>query len=120
MSENGADAVDAFRQCFERTAPQETLDAWLDDAVWLAPPTYLNTRRGRRAVQRLLAHGAAAVDGLRYERVWQRSDSAVLQFEAQVDGLALRGVDILHLDDAGQITGVQSWPGRQTPWSHYR
>ena len=35
------------------------------------------------------------------------ANSAVLEFAAEVDGIAVEGVDILHWNDEGQLTSVK-------------
>jgi hypothetical protein len=40
---------------------------------------------------------------LRYVREWYGDDSAVLEFEASLDGLTVHGVDMLTWDSTGQL-----------------
>jgi hypothetical protein len=41
-----------------------------------------------------------------YVEKWYGENSAVLHFAADVDGLSLEGIDMIHWNDAGQITSI--------------
>lgn len=43
-------------------------------------------------------------EDFRYHREFREGNDAVLEFSASVDGKALRGVDLIHVDDDGLIT----------------
>lgn len=106
MSARERTALGVIRDLFENGLDRD-LDRWLASDVWLAPPTYFGRWHGRDAVGRLLRHAAANLGDFRYEAVWADATGAALVFEATVDSLAIRGVDVVHLDDAGLVTGIE-------------
>ena len=45
--------------------------------------------------------------GFHYVNKWIEANSAVLEFAAEIDGISVEGVDILHWNDEGQLTSVK-------------
>jgi hypothetical protein len=97
------------------------LSAWLDvaesrDASLLAPlladdvvfrsPAVFAPQQGRAATTMYLT-AAIAVLGptLRYVGEWHTDSSAVLEFEADLDGVVVHGVDMIRWNDSGKLTG---------------
>jgi hypothetical protein len=81
------------------------LDALLaDDVVFRSPAVH--TPQEGKAVTTAYLSAAIAVLGpsLVYRRQWYADDSAVLEFEAELDGLAVHGVDMLQWDTDGRLT----------------
>ena len=82
----------------------EMLAALIDqDAVFESPVVH-RPQVGRELVVRYLA-GAMAVfggPGFRYVGQWCNDGGAVLEFETEVDGIAINGVDIIRFTPDGE------------------
>jgi len=74
------------------------------DAVFESPVVH-TPQRGRDIVWKYLASAEQVLGGpgFRYTGEWLAADSAVLEFENVIEGIALNGVDIIRWDAAGQI-----------------
>lgn len=76
-----------------------------EDAVFHSPVVH-TPQRGRALAAGYL--GAAFQvffnPGFRYVREIVGASDAMLEFETEVDGILVNGVDIIHWNDAGQIT----------------
>ncbi|MEO7504192.1 MAG: nuclear transport factor 2 family protein [Sphingomicrobium sp.] len=73
------------------------------DAVFDSPVVH-RPQAGRPLVARYLA-GAMQVLGspaFRYTGEWLNADGAVLEFETEIDGIAINGVDIIHFTADGE------------------
>jgi len=75
-----------------------------DDVVFRSPAVF--TPQHGRAKTTLYLTAAIAVLGptLRYVDEWYADSSAVLEFEADLDGIVVHGVDMLRWDDTGRLT----------------
>lgn len=81
------------------------LDALLaDDCVFRSPAVHTPQEGKEVTTQYLTAALAVLGPTLRYRREWYADDSAVLQFEAELDGLTVDGIDMITWDEDGQIT----------------
>ena len=83
-------------------------DMLAEDAVFYSPAVF-TPQRGRVTAAAYLraAEHMFAGTGFHYVNKWIGANSAVLEFAAEVDGIAVEGVDILHWNDAGQLTTVK-------------
>ena len=79
-----------------------------DDAVFYSPAVF-TPQRGRaqaaaylRAAEKLFA-GA----NFRYVGKWFDAHSAVLEFAAEIDGLTIEGIDMIHWNADGKIISVK-------------
>jgi SnoaL-like domain len=81
------------------------LDALLADDVVFRSPAVFAPQEGKTLTTAYLS-AALVVLGptLRYVDEWYAESSGVLEFEAEVDGLLVQGVDILRWDEAGMLT----------------
>jgi SnoaL-like domain len=82
------------------------LDALLaDEAVFLSPVVH-TPQVGRAITKKYLAAAFQVFfdDSFRYVRELQGERDAVLEFEVQLDGVAVNGVDMIKWNDAGKIT----------------
>jgi hypothetical protein len=79
-------------------------DLLADDVVFRSPAVF--APQSGRAVTTLYLTAAIAVLGpsLRYVDEWYGETSAVLEFEADLDGVVVHGVDMIRWDDAGRLT----------------
>ena len=75
-----------------------------DDVVFRSPAVF--APQPGRAVTTLYLTAAIAVLGpsLHYLDEWYGEASAVLEFEADLDGIVVHGVDMIRWDDAGRLT----------------
>jgi len=75
------------------------------DAVFESPVVH-TPQRGREITHKYLV-GALHVlggEGFRYLGEWRNANGAVLEFEREIDGVRINGVDIIEWNDDGQIT----------------
>jgi len=88
-----------------RTRDLALLDDLLADDVVFRSPVVFKPQEGRALTTQYLT-AAVAVLGptLRYVSEWADSGSAVLEFEADLDGTYVHGVDMLRWNEAGQLT----------------
>ena len=105
------------------TAPPAVIERWLrmiesgqtdqlddmlsEDAVFYSPAVF-SPQRGRALTAAYLraAEQMFSTTNFHYVEKWYGHNSAVLHFAANVDGLSLEGIDMIHWNDAGQITTV--------------
>jgi hypothetical protein len=81
------------------------LDEVLADDVVFRSPAVFAPQEGK-ALATLYLTGALLVLGptLRYLHEWYDETSAVLEFEAELDGIVVHGVDMLRWNDADRLT----------------
>jgi len=79
-----------------------------EDAVFYSPAVFA-PQRGRaltaaylRAAERMFSG-----TGFHYVEKWFGDNSAVLHFAAEVDGLTVEGIDMIHWNEGGEITSVK-------------
>ena len=98
-------AVKAWHAVVESGDPA-LLDALLADDVVFRSPAVFAPQEGKDLTT-LYLRGAMAVLGpsLRYVGEWYGPSSAVLEFEAELDGLYVHGVDMLRWNDDDRLTG---------------
>ena len=88
-----------------RTQDSSGLDALLaEDAVFYSPVVH-TPQRGRRLVAGYLSAAFRVFfsPSFRYVREIKGASEAVLEFETEVDGVQVNGVDLIKWNDAGQI-----------------
>ncbi len=83
-------------------------DILTDDAVFYSPAVF-TPQRGRAVTAAYLraAEQMFSGTGFRYVEKWFGDHSAVLQFTADVDGLTVEGIDMIHWNDEGKITSFK-------------
>ena len=85
------------------------LDSLLaDDAVFHSP--VVHTPQRGKAMTRAYLGAALVVFGnpsFRYVREIVGTNDAMLEFETEIDGVLVNGVDILRWNDAGQVTEIK-------------
>jgi hypothetical protein len=78
------------------------------DAVFYSPAVFSPQRGRATAAAYLRAAGQIfAGTGFHYVEKWFGDHSAVLHFAADVDGLRVEGIDMIHWDDDGRIVSVK-------------
>jgi hypothetical protein len=75
-----------------------------DDVVFRSPAVH-SPQAGKELTTAYLS-AAVVVLGptLTYRRQWYAERNAVLEFEAELDGLTVHGIDMLQWDDDGRLT----------------
>jgi hypothetical protein len=86
----------------------ELADMLAEDAVFYSPAVFTPQRGRALAVAYLrAAEHMFSGTGFHYVEKWIGPNSAVLHFAAEVDGLALEGIDMIHWNDDGKISAVK-------------
>lgn len=92
----------------KRHDPALLLDLLAEDVVFESPVVH-TPQRGREITFKYLA-GALAVlgnDSFRYVGEWRSEAGAVLEFETEIDGIRINGVDIIGWNSGGQISSFK-------------
>lgn len=76
-----------------------------EDVVFHSPVVH-TPQRGRMITMAYLGAAVEVLGGpkFRYLREFRAADGAVLEFETELDGLVVNGVDMLQWNAAGQVT----------------
>ncbi|CAN5744629.1 nuclear transport factor 2 family protein [soil metagenome] len=84
----------------------EGLDALLDDNAVFYSPVVHRPQVGKAITYKYLmaAFQVFFNDSFRYVRELKGEHDAVLEFELELDGIAINGVDMIAWNDAGKIT----------------
>lgn len=85
------------------------LDALIaDDAVFSSPAVF-TPQEGKPKVLAYLGAALTVFDGtgFRYLEEWYGDRSAVLEFAAELDGVHVNGIDLLHWNDDDRITSFK-------------
>jgi len=100
--------IERWLDVIENCQTADLDDMLAEDAVFYSPAVF-TPQRGRATAAAYLraAEHMFAGTGFHYVNKWIDSHSAVLEFAAEVDGITVEGVDILHWNDEGQLTSVK-------------
>jgi hypothetical protein len=96
-------ALRSWHAVVESRDPALLADLLADDVVFRSPAVF--TPQEGKAVTTQYLSSAIAVLGpsLRYVGQWHDQASAVLEFEAELDGVYVQGVDMLRWNDDGRL-----------------
>lgn len=88
-----------------RTRNADGLDAWLADDAAFHSPVVHTPQRGKSLTAAYLAAAFEVFFGpsFRYVREIVGASDAVLEFETEVDGVFVNGVDLIRWDDTGRV-----------------
>jgi hypothetical protein len=75
----------------------------LSEAVCFASPVMEKPYSGRSEVGRILSAVSRVLEDFTYQRVLAAGDSWALEFSARVGTQRVKGIDLIRLDEAGQI-----------------
>ncbi len=75
----------------------------LAEEVEFMPPTYWATWRGREPAAAVLGHVGKVFEDFKYRRVMGEGKDWALEFQCKIGELDAVGVDLITLDDDGQI-----------------
>lgn len=103
----GGQTAKAERQRSENLA-SELDDMLAPDAVFYSPAVFA-PQHGRETTAAYLraAEQMFSGTGFHYVEKWIGPNSAVLHFAAEVDGLSVEGIDMIHWNDEDLITSVK-------------
>jgi SnoaL-like domain len=75
-----------------------------DDAVFESPVVH-TPQRGKAITAKYLASAGHvfADTGFHYVGEWTNESGAILEFKAQIDGIAINGIDMIHWNEDGLI-----------------
>jgi hypothetical protein len=76
-----------------------------DDCVFESPVVH-TPQKGKAITAKYLAAAGFTLgnDSFRYVGEWHRENSAILEFTAEIDGIAINGIDMISCNDDGLIT----------------
>jgi hypothetical protein len=96
--------VAAWHAIADARDPAGLADLLADDVVFRSPAVH-TPQEGREVTTAYLS-AAVVVLGptLAYRREWYAERSAVLEFEAELDGLTVHGIDMMQWNDEGRLT----------------
>ncbi|MGJ5134715.1 nuclear transport factor 2 family protein [Bradyrhizobium oligotrophicum] len=102
MTMTGLDGWYGYMRSHDLGALRELLHP---DAVFESPVVH-TPQRGRDITFKYLASAEKVLGGpgFKYVGEWRNVTGAVLEFENEIEGIKLNGVDIISFDDAGLIT----------------
>jgi hypothetical protein len=102
MSMTALDKWYGYMKSHDRAALWDLLDP---DAVFESPVVH-TPQRGRDITFKYLSSAEQVLGGpgFVYTGEWRSDHGAVLEFEKEIDGIRINGVDIIRFDDHGRIT----------------
>jgi len=102
MAMAGLDKWYAYAKSHDRAALWDLLHP---DAVFESPVVH-TPQRGRDVTFKYLASALKVLGGpgFLYRGEWRSENGAVLEFETEIEGITINGVDIIAFDKDGRIT----------------
>jgi hypothetical protein len=102
MAMTGLDKWYAYLKSHDRAALWDLLHP---DAVFESPVVH-TPQRGRDIAFKYLSSAEKVLGGpgFIYRGEWRSDQGAVLEFESEIEGIKINGVDIITFNEAGQIT----------------
>ena len=84
----------------------ETIAAILHDDCVFESPVVHTPQVGKAITAKYLAAAGHTLGNAEFKYVgeWHRDNSAILEFETVIDGVAINGIDMISCDDDGLIT----------------
>lgn len=81
------------------------LDAMLADDVVFESPVVHTPQQGKAITLKYLGAAGSVLggSGFRYVGEWRADNSAILEFENEIDGIRINGIDMIWWNDTGQI-----------------
>ncbi len=100
------DRNEAFLKRWHRIVAEQDMDGLgevLSEDVSLGVPPYWQRIEGRDTAQHLLGLVIQNIEGFTYYREWSEGNEFALEFRGRVGGNELQGIDLITLDDDGQL-----------------
>lgn len=96
--------LEAWHRLVRTNDTSGLMDLLAEDAVFHSPVVH-TPQRGRKLVFRYLAAAFKVFfnDSFRYVREVVDGNNAVLEFEVEIDGIVVNGVDMIAWNDQGKI-----------------
>ena len=97
-------ALDRWR-AFIKSHDREALWALLHPNVVFESPVLHTPQRGREITFKYLTSAGKVLGGAGFKYVgeWRSDNGAVLEFEKEIDGIRINGVDIITFNDDGTL-----------------
>lgn len=97
--------IDAWHALAKARNPRQLAALLADDVVFHSPVVH-TPQRGRLPATQYLSAALMILgnDSFRYVREIRGAQDALLEFELELDGVQVNGVDLIRWNDAGQIT----------------
>ncbi len=100
--------IQRWIEIIETGRTDELHDLLSEDAVFYSPAVFTPQQGRAKAVTYLAAAAKLFADtGFQYVERWYAERSAVLEFVADVKGIHVNGIDMIHWNDDGKITSVK-------------
>ena len=96
--------IEQWHQVVKSRDMRALQDLLAEDVVFVSP--VVHTPQVGRAITLGYLHAAMQVlnnASFRYPNEWYGADSAVLEFECELDGISVNGIDMIHWNAAGRI-----------------
>lgn len=108
MSDLKSDPIGRWHACVTTRDPA-LLDALIADDCVFASPAVHTPQIGKAITIKYLTAALKVLDSdaFLYTGEWRSERGAVLEFETDVDGLAINGIDIIGWGDDGRITSFK-------------
>ena len=106
MNEQSAETLRQWHE-FVKTQTPEILDEILEDDVSFHSPFVWKPKLGKPITKQILITAASIFEDFRYIREIFGEHDWMLEFEASIGELTLRGVDIIKIDEAGKIVDFE-------------
>ncbi len=103
-----AAAIEHWHALMDARDPGGLDELIAEDCVFRSPAVH-TPQIGKAITIKYLtaAQKVLGVPSFRYVEEWVGSNSAVLEFELDLDGIQVNGVDIIHWNDADKITSFR-------------
>ena len=99
----GPAPVAAWHAIAQARDPAGLADLRADDVVFRSPAVHADQAGKELTTAYLSAAVVVLGPTLVYKRQWYAETNAVLEFEAELDGLAVHGIDMLQWNDKGKL-----------------
>ena len=96
--------IQRWHQYVESQDPSILSELIADDAIFLSP--VVHTPQAGKQMCMMYLMGAMQVFSqgtFRYVNQWNQTNGAVLEFESEIEGITINGVDLIRWNDQGQI-----------------
>ena len=84
-----------------------TLVSLLNSDTLLSPPFQDHTVVGASEILKTLRSFDQSVNNFKYQRVYLREGSFILEFSGDIEGEPLQGIDLFNINEVGKIESIQ-------------